>query len=363
MALFLLLAIPFVQNRNCRKTSLFFAFLAAFAFVISMGFMDKLLYNIPLLNRFRYPIRNSLFLEFFIICLAAQSLHMIREKYPYSFNPKNILSLSIILVQLLNFCLLYMISPRRNFNIYSDKMPFQEPHAGAMANGRIFSIGDTAYLKPDIRLRAYMLGTNLATSVGLYHFAGANPMLPLANSEAVGHLNWNSVVDISTRKLSEIIPYLRVWGVKWYVVDTLTAHNYKDLFLKQGITSPFCDHNRYIFYDGKARPFVFWNNTEREDGIQHSETSNSIIINALARDADYMIVNFIHNPFFKAYVDGKRVPLAKTNEKQMAVFLARGSHLVIFKYQDPYFVFGLILCGITLSACIFRICPRLWPLT
>ena len=65
-----------------------------------------------------------------------------------------------------------------------------------------------------------------------------------------------------------------------------------------------------------------------------------------------MIVSQSHYHWWKAYVDGKQVPLWRANHAFQAVEVPAGQHRVEIVYEDKNFLIGAIFSGLTLLICI-----------
>ncbi len=61
----------------------------------------------------------------------------------------------------------------------------------------------------------------------------------------------------------------------------------------------------------------------------------------------YLLLSVPYSKGWKAYVDGKQVPLLRANEHYMAVYLEKGYHHIEMKYITPGIIVGSIISGLS----------------
>ncbi|MFC1599713.1 YfhO family protein [Patescibacteria group bacterium] len=61
----------------------------------------------------------------------------------------------------------------------------------------------------------------------------------------------------------------------------------------------------------------------------------------------FLIVNDTYYPEWKAYIDGEKTEIIKTNGLVRGIFVPEGRHTVIFAYQPVYFYVGLVVSLVT----------------
>lgn len=60
----------------------------------------------------------------------------------------------------------------------------------------------------------------------------------------------------------------------------------------------------------------------------------------------YVVLNDIHYPGWKAYLDGQELPVLKANHVMRAVACQPGSHKLVFRYEPGSFKLGAMLCAL-----------------
>jgi hypothetical protein len=77
---------------------------------------------------------------------------------------------------------------------------------------------------------------------------------------------------------------------------------------------------------------------------------NKIIVDARVASPGYLFYSANYLPFWKAYVDGREVPVLRCNLSMRAIYLDPGEHTVEMKYSSPWFMAGSYVC---LLSCLF----------
>lgn len=310
---------------------------------------NKPVYIIPILNRFRWPFKLAIYLDFYLIAVAAFVLSHIIAHFSWKAATKKILFSLIIGIQILNFVLLYTVSPYKDFGEHhSDSLPLQEKLKDKLNGGRIISIGfDTWYFTPQNNhgyLTAPTLAFNYATLWGLDYFAGYEPLLSSANSEAVLGLNFTAIISpddtILVDYLRKVVDYLRKAAVKWYIFPANKEDEYAKKFNAYGIVKKYADENRVVFYDTKAYDMVFYSDGEKINSTNYRVTTNTIELNVDNRQSDIVVFNYLYNSFFKCYVDGKEAELKPVDKIHFSVSVPEGKHHIMVRYSDPYLLIG-----------------------
>lgn len=329
-----------VKNNEMKAFTFTFLIVGLISFLWATNLLfNFIIYQIPILNRFRWPFKLELLVNFHLIVLASIGLHIFLTYISKKVKVIRIIFSFIILLQVLNFACLYLLTPQRSFAIHLDKIPLEEPLRGELSEGRIVSLGFNIWSPYDKNIEgkyntAPTLGFNYATLWNLYHFAGYDPLISEENSNASLELNYKAIYT----KTDIPIDYFRMWGVRWYVVpSTYNLGKYSS-----ELEEYKRDGKRVIYFDRQANPLFFCDNINQGDIISHSINTNSIEVKVNnTSEKNILNVNFLYNPFFKAYIDGKKTDLIKNRDNQLAVNIPEGLHTVLLKYSDPYFSFGL----------------------
>ena len=316
---------------------------AILAFFWTTNWMfNYIIYIIPILNRFRWPFKLAFYLDFYLIVIATLILSYIIKRLSEKKVTKNIVLFVIITIQIFNFGFLYTVNPYKDFGEHhGDDLPIEEKLKNKLTGGRIISAGFDTWTPTPENNHAYLtaptLGFNYATLWGLDYFAGYEPFIPVANSEACLGLNFTAIIEFN-----DTIPvdYLRKAAVKWYIVPKDKIDEYLKKFIVYGIIPKYEDENRVVFYDVQAYAMVFNSNGEKIKSEDYRVTANKIEISVEMQQSGTVVFNNLYNPFFKAYIDGKETMLNKNQDIHFSVFVPEGKHKILIKYQDPYLIMG-----------------------
>ena len=82
-----------------------------------------------------------------------------------------------------------------------------------------------------------------------------------------------------------------------------------------------------------------------------SDLPESLVIEVDTPESGLLVVADSYAPGWRAYVDGKRASIVKTNGLFRGVYVAQGSHTVHFRYRPWSVTGGLALSGLSLIAC------------
>ncbi len=337
-SIFVLICFKRIYNnrRDFGKLSLFvyaFFILGGIVFFWSAGFFNRILYLIPVYNRFRWIFRMNIFTNFYLINLSAIGLYLFLRNIVYSSKNRYLIFWIIIFIEIANFSFLYLSSAQKNFRIRLENIPLEEPLKDKINTGRIISMG---YQFED-QYFANGICFDYATLWGLYHFAGYEQLITQETSTACLGLNYIASYEIEKDKFP--IDYFRIWGVKWYIVSKKRIEC-STIFSEYDIQPIFEDDNRIVFFDKKANPLFYWKNSSTSKGIDYDIKTNFIRLKIKTEDADSLIINFLSNPFFTISMNGKNIVNNKNEYNQITVYVPRGRHTLVIKYGNPYFWFG-----------------------
>ncbi|MDD4004985.1 MAG: hypothetical protein PHW69_07255 [Elusimicrobiaceae bacterium] len=312
--------------------------LLGLAFLLwSFGILDGVIGAIPVLRAFRYPFKVLLFANFFFILLACVNLSSVNELVKRKRRARWMFA-ALTVVQIGQLLFLYCVSPRRNFVVYSGPLPAAAPFAAELAAGRIFSLGAPAAGAPG---SVALAGYNYASLFGLYQFGGYDALLPRYNFQITGPVSYSSIVDIARPELARVIPLLRQWGVRNYIVAAEQEQRYKETFALHGIVRRGGDAECAVYRDPQALPLAYLAQTGSGDGIKHRIGTNSITVESDLPKGGPVAVAFAYNPQFEVYVDGREMPVIKTAQRQLGVYMGSGRHRAVFRYSDTLFWIGL----------------------
>ena len=308
-----------------------FAWLFIFSLLWSIGGFDRIVYCLPYLNRFRYPIKLVLYVHFFLIGLACLGYSLFEALWTGE-RAKKTVFVSMVVLIFINLTGLYAFAPRRNFMTHEEAVPSGVDIKGDFRDGRIITVGEVNGGKGSF---AELDAFNYSTLFGTYHFSGVQNILPRANVKAAGMLEKGMVRD--TSDLNNNFGYFRAWGVKYYFIDKLSEPKFKPLLDKNGIVLQSSDTVRSVFTDAKAAPLVYLRDGGKAD---YQITTNAITIDLDSAESNLLVLNFLYHPGFNASVDGYNAELALTPYGQISIPVEKGSHRILVRYLDTYLLAG-----------------------
>ena len=228
-----------------------FSGLVLLTFLWSAGVLDRILYLLPIINRFRWHFKVILFTDFYLLILAAFGMYLFLTHVSFTKRGKNAIFAAVMLLQFSVFFYLYFSHPQKHVKLRTEQIPVTESLRKDLAGGRVLSVGHKHEQIPLAR----GICCNNATLWQLYHFAGYSPILPEYNYRATLGLNNNASYDGPPEDLP--LKHFRLWGVSHYVVNILEKKTYEDFFRKNGLVVTREDEYRVIYSDRQAYPLFF----------------------------------------------------------------------------------------------------------
>ncbi len=336
----------FLRNKEIANASVsisVFAYPAILAFLWSTNWIFNYgIYLIPILNRLRWPFKISLFLDFYLIVIAALIFASILHRFKGKRSIHNTIILGVILLQILNFSILYIGTPYRDFGEHhADEIPLEEPLVQELSTGRIVSVGFDIWKLTDQNNYQYYtaptLGFNYATLWGLNAIGGYEPLISKENDKAALGMNFTSIFD-GNKALP--ISYFRKAGVKWYIVPLEKSTDYETKLASYGIIKKYVDKHRVIFYDSDAFPMVYIAGDSQKTEKEYEVTTNRINLNISEKKTETLTFNFLFNKNFVGYIDGEKILISKCDDIHFCVSVPPGNHTIMIKYEDPWFRYG-----------------------
>ncbi|MDD2772467.1 MAG: hypothetical protein PHP45_02110 [Elusimicrobiales bacterium] len=326
------------------------AALLAIALVWSVGLINKILYVIPIMNRFRYNFKLVLFSDFLLIALGVAGYAVFESRRAH----KTTVFTVALALTISNFALLYLALPPRNFSNFAEKVPLRIPLPGPDTSGRILAIAPpnsdmvngTALPTTDY---SGLVAFNYATLWGYDYFAGYQVLVPKPNAEATGYLAAPAVAPVKSGELAGMAPHLRCWGVRRYIVANSFLPVYEKDFAALDMRREWNDATRTIFLDPHARPPVYLPGTNDGLGLEYRFSVNSVFISKKSGPAAVAVANVLYNPFFNALVNGVRAQVEPNADGQLSIAMPAGRADAEIYYRDPWFETGLLLSGLALA--------------
>jgi hypothetical protein len=332
--------------RPCRSRRLPLNLKAALALLLlalawSAGWLNPLLYIIPVMNRFHFNLKLVLFANFMLIMVGAAGYEIIESRFVKTARVFHI----AIFLSVLNFGLLYIAGSPVNFSDFQDSPPFEAPLDGMNVHGRIIAIAPPLSGVPegsDMAGPDYagLVAFNYATLWGYDAFAGYQTLIPKTNAAAALHMNTPNVAALRPEDLPSVVKYLRMWGVGTYIVPREFATLYSAKFNASGIKQEFSDFRRAVFADYAALPPV-----RADNGVkpEYSFSVNGIEISKKGGPACVAVIDAVYNTYFTARVNGAAAHVFPDAGGQLAIALPAGCAEAEIYYRDPLFEVGLVL--------------------
>lgn len=346
-------------NRTLRRVLLVAAPMAALAWfwATDTEFLT-FLYGVPILNRFRWPFKLTIFLSFFLILLGAMGLQVLRNRLlPDALSGgafvsarrhrERVAAAAIVLVgaivlQYGDLVRLYLAYPLKSMKVQTEAIPLTEPYAETIGQERVVAMG----FRADIGDTGKTIAYDYASLFGLYYFAGYDPLVSKANSTATMGLNYDAVLCRGLGPTAQIpnTPQLRAYGVRWYVAPVGTPD--KDLAKMVPVAS---DGMRTLYRDDRAVPMAFAEEgaSASADGVALEIGVNDLIVRTERAVDSRIVVAFLRNPAFSITVDGRKTAFAADTYDRVAFDLPAGAHVVRIVYRDAFFECGLAVASLS----------------
>ena len=328
---------------------------------------NRVVYYIPVINRFRWPFKILMFVNFFMIAVgAAGASYLIKIVQKRSKGKASkAVGAFLVLCVIANFSVLYFAFPARAivFENSGDK-PYSDPFCSIIGEKRYISKAgvnisvdvDTWRITGDAPAG---LDANFATYYGLNSRSGYDQLVTTESAEyrAILEDQTDNTGMISSLDETEIYQ-LRLQGVSFYVARPED----EDFFSSLGIEKVAEDKGRVLFYDPNAMPLVY---VISENGEYLGEVNdftqkvNSLEVNTdEAFENGYIVFNYVKQRNFHGYIDGKEVPVERgVYLGSMVINCPAGKHQVSVVYEDHAFTTAVLISviGTLIVILVYRI--------
>ncbi len=306
----------------------------------------KLLLFFPILNRFQYYHRISIYYAAFEVIVSCLSFTVIcnlfhtRIKDIFTWNKLSVfIKYTILIVETLSFILLYTITPHIGRGVLFDTSKLYDySFAEQLTGGRYVTIGfynDYYYVNKNNYDISESVDYNLNKLYGINNISGYKydciSKEVYINNECFKHMK-----DYSG-SIHELYPgmieQMREQSVCWYIVKPECKDVFDSFTSEYGIDFVSETKCSLIYYDSYAQPYAYDDN---ENAVEISQDVNSLILHT---DNNFpggkITVNYTYDTNFNCYIDGK--PTSLTNEPENWQFYAvcePGEHEIIIRYED-----------------------------
>ena len=314
----------------------------------------KVIWYIPILNRFQYYHRICIFFAAFAIIFATMTmttvLSRIKSKYKIKDNVALAVSAVIVAVEFTTFGCLFTLAPHMGRGpLYDTSELYNYEFASQLTGGRYICVGnpvDPTSVNNTKRDLSENLNYNLAKLYNIDNISGYAGVLNykyiIENNPFIGHMN---VIEGSLYNYySGMVEELRDHSVCWYIVAKNCREKYESHFKNYGLEYYTETDYSVVYYDSNAEPYAYDFNG---NSVSVFQDVNSLILNT---DSSFpggnITLNYAYDPNFKCYVDGTPVAITEdTANWQFKVECPPGEHRVVIQYEDFTFFMCCVIAA------------------
>ncbi len=362
---FILIIFPFTDKASKKYKSIAKMMLAVLpclliSYLILFNYdVLKIISYIPILNRFQYYHRITIYLSAFMIMFASLSMtilgSMLAEKYKsiLSKNPR-IVSIGkafIICIEIMCYSFLYVCTPHMGRGPLFDTngQLYDYEFAEQFTGGRYVTCGYLAYgenINKEIINLSENLGYNLAKYYGIDNVSGyycdLNYYDVIQNNECFDLMY--GIKGSVICGYPGFIEQMREQSVSWYIVSADSLYLFEEYFDYYGLKYISKTEHSIIYYDPYSQPYAYDINGNEVNLVQDINTLH------LNTDSNFpggkITLNYSYDPNFRCYIDGN--PAAIYDEPmnwQYHIECTPGEHEIIIQYEDPTFVICCIIAA------------------
>ena len=325
----------------------------------------KFIYDIPMLNRFRFPFKLILIFDFFLVVIGCMLVHIVAE---YVFNNSEKIKRAmlglLVFVQVANYVVLYIFFPAPQYGINNSvTLPYESPYLEELSEGRIVTMGysmyfpNGTYVPDNYYLESF--GFNYATLFGVDNVLGYSVFLPkefYGNLTSLGIAYCENASFVGTPE--PLVDLMNQYGAKWYIVPKLhrdpSLYPECDLALRISGVKPYYEtETAYIYKNENPLPLVYpVSEINAFDTVSFEENINDVTAHTTAdfkADDVAMIYTYLYR--LHAYVDGEEVELRQSADRtHLLVAVPDGAHEIVLRYEDErlWECFGLAVVSMTI---------------
>lgn len=321
---------------------------------------------IPILNRFQYYHRITIYLSAFMIMFACLSMTMLGsilgKKYAKLFSKNKRLAYIgkafIICLEIMCFSFLYACTPHMGrgplFN--TNEQLYDYEFAKQLSGGRYVLCGygyNPENINKDIINLSENLGYNMAKYYGINNVSGY-----YCDLNYYDVIQYNECFDLMygiegsvVCGYPDLIEQMREQSVCWYIVSSDSLYLFEEYFDYYGLKYISETEHSIVYYDPYSQPYAY--------DVNGNEVSLKQDVNSLFLETDScfpggkITLNYSYDPNFKCYIDGK--PTEIINEPmnwQYHIECTPGEHDIVIRYEDFTFY---ICCIITCEFIVFSL--------
>ena len=326
---------------------------AGYLILFSHGFL-KVISGIPMLNRFQYYHRISIFFTAFEIIAACLSMtvigKLIKNRFKTGLRLDRLVLYAVTAAEVISFALLYTLTPHLGRGPrYDTSGLYDYDFAEQFTGGRYVTAGyivaENTRNRMDYNL-SENLDYNLAKLYGINNLSGYAGVLNYRDviryNECFAHMY--GIKGSFYEYYPGMIEQMRTHSVCWYIVNPDKRTDYESHFKSYGIELVSETENSLVFYDANAEPYAYDINGNEVSLIQDV---NSLTLNTGSGfPGGKVTLNYAYDPNFRCYIDGE--PALITNEPmnwQYHVECTPGEHEIVIRYEDQTFTLCCIVAA------------------
>ena len=312
----------------------------------------KVIWYIPILNRFQYYHRISIFFAAFAVIFGCLSLTLTGAHLKKKLNPKDnvisIISGAFIIIELLTFGFLYTSTPHLGRGpLYNTNELYNYEFAAQFTGGRYICIG-YPFDPATVNSTSYDLSENLNYNLAqLYNINNLSGYAGVLNYSDI--INYNACFDHMIAIQGNIFEYypgmieeMRSHSVAWYIVYPGNKNEFVSHFKNYGIELVDETEHSVIFYDPYYEPYAY--DINGNDVCIEQDVNSLLLYTDESFPGGKITLNYAYDPNYICYIDGN--PTLITNEPknwQFHVECEPGDHIIEIRYEDHTFILCCLL--------------------
>ena len=326
--------------------------------------VNRLIYFIPILNRFRWPYKLNIEVMFFAVLLGAVCLNCLTKNLKAKRMP--LISITLIGVTILNFAFLYMVIPPKyhGVRVEGDYTAHHEYYE-LLSDKRYVSIGFPQWtFNEDLSQEPASveeLNFNTATYFGLENYSGYDVMSSQNEFEENGEFELIPLTGSICNPTDAFIDHMRQLGVSIYLVSdyahfdqyneesfTREAGNPEitEYLLDHGMTELYSEGTVTVFSDPEALFPVYYISDNMPIAAQYSIGTNDLIIETPdSFEGGTIHINYNYNDNFAGLIDGQKADIELQEDlNTMLIDVPEGAHTIRIEYKDRLLMTGVAIC-------------------
>ena len=319
----------------------------------SSYWFNRIMYFVPIINRFRYPFKLIQYFLFFLILAACLSLKIIIKETPSIRRKQTAAGVALVVFEIINLTAVYIVQPGRFFGVYTrSEIPYREVWEDDFRNGRLVPV----MAHPDYwdwnNLNEYDLPTrtayddaatmrsNYPTYYGFESISGYDILLTAEQTFSNYNIRLNNddiggnIGDVYDGMVEE----MRRHAVNLYVTLPSNADYVESKLAPYGIIRLHEDEDHVLFYDEMAQPRAY-------SGDDFAPVDLQVHVNYLTvtTPADFeggsVTVNYVRDHRFVATIDGQPANITGSDDfSDMTVSgIPEGEHEIVFRFVENTF--------------------------